>query len=89
MGVRIIVVTGDYSITAISIANQAGILSEIKYDTYSRFRENISNRKRKAIVLNGNSDHLDNDSNSPLLSQNYKLKTSYISPSKLICNEKK
>ena len=53
MGVRIIVVTGDYSITAISIANQAGILSEIKYDTYSRFRENMSNRKRKAIVLNG------------------------------------
>lgn len=55
MGVRVVVVTGDYSITAASIAKEIGILSEMKYDTYTRFRENISNKigRRKAIILNG------------------------------------
>jgi sodium/potassium-transporting ATPase subunit alpha len=48
-------VTGDYSVTAASIANQVGILTELKYDTYAKLRENVANRKalKKSIILNG------------------------------------
>lgn len=58
MNVRIVMVTGDYSTTAVSIALQVGILTNPAYDTLSKFRakkpdSKIPSYKKSSIVLNG------------------------------------
>ena len=52
-------VTGDYSLTSVSMAAQAGIFSSKKYDTLNKFRQNKANNRSfefsytRGILLNG------------------------------------
>lgn len=58
-GIRIVMCTGDYSLTAASIANQIGILTNLPYDTLMKLRTNKKNNLNKikkfsgSIVLSG------------------------------------
>ncbi|CAF0812430.1 unnamed protein product [Brachionus calyciflorus] len=57
-GIRILMCTGDYSLTAASIASQIGILSNLRYDTLMKLRSkkvNINPNKKfsGSIVLSG------------------------------------
>jgi magnesium-transporting ATPase (P-type) len=59
LGLRVIMVTGDYSLTSVSMAAQAGIFSSKKYDTLNKFRQNKTNNipiefsYTRGILLNG------------------------------------
>lgn len=61
-----------------------------KLDNFrSKVNKLNSKEEIQAIVINTDTDQFDDDSNSPLLSQNHKLKSSQINASKLLCNERK
>lgn len=53
LGVRVVMATGDFSITAVSVASQVGIMSlGMRYDTLSKMRDKAAS-SATAIVLNG------------------------------------
>ena len=55
IGVRVVMVTGDYSLTAASVGVSVGMLKDMKYETLSKFRENMLDFKptKRSILLNG------------------------------------